>query len=109
MPETLAIAAPCRCRPISSTPMVASNDQSPDGNEIYRSYLGFKTGVLHPGDIIETWGKGGFFGGDPEFVDQEGINPTASNSRSWATTTVWPSRPFSRRSGSFNATIRTTT
>ena len=42
-------------------------------NELYRSYLGFKTGVLHPGDIIETYGKAGFFGGDPEFVDQEGI------------------------------------
>jgi 2',3'-cyclic-nucleotide 2'-phosphodiesterase / 3'-nucleotidase / 5'-nucleotidase len=41
--------------------------------ELYRSYLGFKTGALHPGDIIETWGKGSFFGGDPEFVDQEGI------------------------------------
>ena len=42
-------------------------------NEMYRSYMGFKTGVLHPGDIIETWGKGSFFQGDPEFVDQEGI------------------------------------
>jgi 2',3'-cyclic-nucleotide 2'-phosphodiesterase (5'-nucleotidase family) len=42
-------------------------------NELYRSYLGFKTGVLHPGDIIETWGKGSSYGGDPEFVDQEGI------------------------------------
>lgn len=41
--------------------------------EMYRSYLGFKTGVLKPGDIIETYGKGGFYGGDPEFVDQEGI------------------------------------
>ncbi|HVN98281.1 MAG TPA: DNRLRE domain-containing protein, partial [Syntrophorhabdaceae bacterium] len=41
--------------------------------EIYRSYLGFKTGGLRPGDIIETWGKGSFYGGNPEFVDQEGI------------------------------------
>jgi 2',3'-cyclic-nucleotide 2'-phosphodiesterase (5'-nucleotidase family) len=41
--------------------------------ELYRSYLGFKTGALHPGDIIETWGKGSFYQGDPEFVDQEGI------------------------------------
>ncbi len=41
--------------------------------ELYRSYLGFKTGLLQPGDIIETWGKGSAYGGDPEFVDQEGI------------------------------------
>jgi len=34
--------------------------------------------------IIETYGKGSFFGGDPEFVDQEGIHPTAWNSRSSA-------------------------
>lgn len=42
-------------------------------NEMYRSYLGFKTGVLKAGDIIETWGKGSSYGGNPEFVDQEGI------------------------------------
>jgi 2',3'-cyclic-nucleotide 2'-phosphodiesterase (5'-nucleotidase family) len=41
--------------------------------ELYRSFLGFKAGVLKPGDIIETWGKGSFYGGNPEFVDQEGI------------------------------------
>ena len=41
--------------------------------ELYRSYLGFKQGVLQPGDIIETWGKGSFYDGQPEFVDQEGI------------------------------------
>lgn len=41
--------------------------------ELYRSYLGFKNGVIKPGDIIETWGKGSFYGGNPEFVDQEGI------------------------------------
>ncbi|MBJ6724226.1 CBM96 family carbohydrate-binding protein [Geomesophilobacter sediminis] len=42
-------------------------------NELYRSFLGFKTGALKPGDIIETWGKGSSYGGNPEFVDQEGI------------------------------------
>ena len=42
-------------------------------SEMYRSYLGFRTGALKPGDIIETWGKGSFYQGDPEFVDQEGI------------------------------------
>jgi 2',3'-cyclic-nucleotide 2'-phosphodiesterase (5'-nucleotidase family) len=41
--------------------------------ELYRSFLGFKTGALHPGDIIEVWGKAAFFGGNPEFVDQEGV------------------------------------
>jgi hypothetical protein len=41
--------------------------------ELYRSYLGFRTNVLHAGDIIETWGKGSFYKGEPEFVDQEGI------------------------------------
>jgi hypothetical protein len=42
-------------------------------NELYRSYLGFKLGALLPGDIVEVSGKGSFFGGDPEFVDQEGV------------------------------------
>lgn len=41
--------------------------------EIYRSYLGFKPGALQPGDIVEFWGKASFYGGNPEFVDQEGI------------------------------------
>jgi 2',3'-cyclic-nucleotide 2'-phosphodiesterase (5'-nucleotidase family) len=41
--------------------------------ELYRSYLGFKQGVLVPGDIVEVRGKGSFYGGNPEFVDQEGI------------------------------------
>ena len=42
-------------------------------NQWYRSYLGFKTNVLKPGDIVEIYGKGAFFGGNPEFVDQEGV------------------------------------
>lgn len=41
--------------------------------EMYRSFLGFKKDALKPGDIIETWGKAAFYGGNPEFVDQEGI------------------------------------
>lgn len=41
--------------------------------EVYRSFLGFKPGVLKQGDIIEIWGKAGFYDGDPEFVEQEGI------------------------------------
>ena len=51
--------------------VVASNRLSEQ--ELYRSFLGFKTGALHNGDIIEVWGKASFFGGDPEFVDQEGV------------------------------------
>ncbi len=42
-------------------------------HELYRSFLGFKAGVLKPGDIVETWGKSSFYGGNPEFVDQEGV------------------------------------
>ena len=42
-------------------------------NEWYRSYLGFRDNVVKPGDIVEIWGKGAFFGGNPEFVDQEGV------------------------------------
>ncbi len=38
-----------------------------------RGFLGFKRGALKPGDIVEIWGKAGFYGGNPEFVDQEGI------------------------------------
>jgi 2',3'-cyclic-nucleotide 2'-phosphodiesterase/3'-nucleotidase/5'-nucleotidase len=41
--------------------------------EIYRSYLGFKPSALVPGDIVEFRGKASFYGGSPEFVDQEGI------------------------------------
>jgi 2',3'-cyclic-nucleotide 2'-phosphodiesterase (5'-nucleotidase family) len=41
--------------------------------EWFRSYLGFKAGTLHNGDIVEVWGKGSFFDGNPEFVEQEGI------------------------------------
>ena len=51
--------------------IVSSNRLSEQ--ELYRSYLGFKTGKLHAGDIIQVWGKSGAFGGNPEFVDQEGI------------------------------------
>ncbi|GAB6097026.1 hypothetical protein JCM14469_32800 [Desulfatiferula olefinivorans] len=40
---------------------------------LYRSPLGFKDGYLKPGDIIEVWGEGGFYGGNPQFVDQDGI------------------------------------
>lgn len=73
-PETLARRG---------TKQVPANLVNPDGSvnsanrlseqEMYRSYLGFKTGVLKPGDIIETWGKASFYGGNPEFVDQEGV------------------------------------
>ncbi len=41
--------------------------------QVYRSFLGFKPGVLKQGDIIEVWGKAGFYDGNPEFVEQEGI------------------------------------
>ncbi len=41
--------------------------------EWYRSLLGFKTGAVKAGDIVEIYGKGSFYGGNPEFVDQEGI------------------------------------
>jgi 2',3'-cyclic-nucleotide 2'-phosphodiesterase (5'-nucleotidase family) len=51
--------------------VVASNRLAEQ--ELYRSYLGFRTGVLSPGDIVEVLGKSSFYGGDPEFVDQEGI------------------------------------
>lgn len=40
---------------------------------LYRSHLDILDGYLRPGDIIETWGEGGFFRGTPEFIDQEGI------------------------------------
>src|SRR5262249_46678647 len=51
--------------------VVASNRLAEQ--ELYRSFLGFKTGALLPGDILEVLGKASFFGGDPEFVDQEGV------------------------------------
>ena len=41
--------------------------------ELYRSFLGFKAGVLKRGTIIEVWGKNTAYQGNPEFVDQEGI------------------------------------
>ena len=73
-PETLARRG---------SPQVPANLVNADGSinaanrlseqELYRSFLGFKTGALHPGDIIEVWGKASFYGGNPEFVDQEGV------------------------------------
>lgn len=51
--------------------VVANNRLSEQ--ELYRSFLGFKAGALVPGDIIQVLGKASFFGGDPEFVDQEGV------------------------------------
>ena len=41
--------------------------------ELYRSFFGFKRGVLTNGSIIEVWGKNSAYKGNPEFVDQEGI------------------------------------
>ncbi len=74
LPETLAHRG---------TPQVPNDLVNADGtvnaanrlseNQWYRSYLGFKTGALKPGDIVEVWGKGAFFGGNPEFVEQEGV------------------------------------
>jgi 2',3'-cyclic-nucleotide 2'-phosphodiesterase / 3'-nucleotidase / 5'-nucleotidase len=40
---------------------------------LYRSHLGFPDGLLKVGDIITIKGEGGFFAGNPQFVDQEGI------------------------------------
>ena len=78
--------------------------------EHYRSYLGFKTGALKPGDIIEVWGKGGFYNGDPEFVDRKESSRMAWNSRSSVMTTASPSRPTCRRSPRSTTTrTRTTT
>lgn len=42
---------------------------------LYRSHLGFADGQLNPGDILEIWVEGGFHGGNPQWVDQEGIQP----------------------------------
>ncbi len=65
------------------TPQVPTSLVNPDGTvnhsntlseiEWYRSFLGFKTGALHNGDIVQIYGKGGFYNGTPEFVDSEGI------------------------------------
>ncbi|MEW6221093.1 MAG: DNRLRE domain-containing protein, partial [Thermodesulfobacteriota bacterium] len=40
---------------------------------LYRSHLGFQDGALAPGDLIEVRVEGGFHGGNPQLVDQEGI------------------------------------
>jgi len=40
---------------------------------LYRSHLGFPDGILKVGDIIEVWGEGGFFAGNPQLVDQETV------------------------------------
>ena len=42
---------------------------------LYRSHLGFADGQLSAGDIVEIWVEGGFHGGNPQWVDQEGIQP----------------------------------
>ncbi len=43
---------------------------------LVRGHLGFTDGRLRPGDIIEVRGEGGFYAGNPQFVDQEGIAET---------------------------------
>ena len=41
--------------------------------EFYRSFLAFRNTPLRVGDIVEIWGKNSAYQGNPEFVDQEGI------------------------------------
>ena len=40
---------------------------------LYRSYLGFEAGSLTNGMIIDVQGEFGFFAGNPQFTDQNGI------------------------------------
>ncbi len=40
---------------------------------LYRSYLGFEDGLLQPGDKLLVAVEGGFHGGNPQLVEQEGI------------------------------------
>ena len=40
---------------------------------LYRSHLGFPDGYLQPGDRLMIRGEFGFFQGNPQFVDQEGV------------------------------------
>lgn len=40
---------------------------------LYRSHLGLPDGELQPGDIIEIWVEGGFHDGNPQLVEQEGV------------------------------------
>ncbi len=40
---------------------------------LYRSHLGFPDGYLQVGDVLTIKGEFGFFNGNPQFVDQEGI------------------------------------
>lgn len=40
---------------------------------LYRSHLGFPDGYLRAGDILRIRGEFGFFDGNAQFVDQEGI------------------------------------
>ncbi len=40
---------------------------------LYRSHLGFPEDSLHVGDIICVYVEGGFYAGNPQLVDQEGI------------------------------------
>ena len=74
LPETLAHRGTAQ---VPNDLIDASGKANPTNrlteNEWFRSYLGFRTGVVKPGDIVEIWGKGAFFGGNPEFVDQEGV------------------------------------
>ncbi|MFZ5570719.1 MAG: DNRLRE domain-containing protein [Thermodesulfobacteriota bacterium] len=48
---------------------------------LHRGHLGFKDGLLRPGDIIEIRGEGGFHAGNPRFVDQEGIADAGNEMR----------------------------
>ena len=45
---------------------------------LYRSHLGLADGELKPGDIIEIWVEGGFHDGNPQLVEQEGVQPSGA-------------------------------
>jgi 2',3'-cyclic-nucleotide 2'-phosphodiesterase / 3'-nucleotidase / 5'-nucleotidase len=73
LPETLA-----RRNSYGLSTLVNSNGTINQDNRyreimLYRSHLGFLDGFFKPGDIIEVKGEGGFFSGNPQLVDQEGV------------------------------------
>lgn len=73
LPETLARRTGYGLASLVNTDGSINSNHEFAETMLYRSHLGFPDGVLKVGDIIEVWGEGGFFSGNPQLVDQESV------------------------------------
>ncbi|OYY92514.1 MAG: hypothetical protein B7Y41_15635 [Hydrogenophilales bacterium 28-61-23] len=73
LPETVARRASYGLASLVNADGSINADHEFAETMLYRAHLGFPDGMLKVGDIIEVWGEGGFFAGNPQLVDQESV------------------------------------